>query len=150
MSMKWTFGQSKDCDLFIVAAQSLSRVQLLAVPWTVALQASLSFTISWNLLKLMSIELMVPSNHLMLCTLNLSQYQVWFCFFPMSWLFTGVSGSASVLPMNIQDWFPLELTGLISLLSKDSQDSSPAPQFESLSSYRIPYMQLSRDTLRLL
>ena len=75
-------------------------------------------------------------------SLNLSQCQVWFCFFPMSWLFTGVSGSASVLPMNIQGWFPLGLTGLISLLSKDSQDSSPAPQFESISSYRIPYVQL--------
>ena len=40
--------------------------------------------------------------------------------------------SASVLPMNIQDWFPLGLTGLISLLSKDSQESSPTPKFESI------------------
>ena len=60
--------------------------------------------------------------------------------FPMNQLFasdnqnTGVSTSASVLPMNIQDWFPLELTGLISLLSKDSQASSPAPQFKSINS----------------
>ena len=48
--------------------------------------------------------------------------------FPMSQLFI----SASVLPVNIQGWFPLRLTGLISLLSKDSQESSPAPQFESI------------------
>ena len=47
--------------------QSPSCVQLFAIPWTAALQASLSFTISWSLLKLMSIESVMPSNHLMLC-----------------------------------------------------------------------------------
>ena len=50
---------------FIV--QSLSHVRLLAMPWAEARQASLSFTISWNLLKPMSIELVMPSNHLILC-----------------------------------------------------------------------------------
>ena len=50
---------------FIV--QSLSRVRLLATPWAEACQASLSFTISWNLLKPMSIESVMPSNHLILC-----------------------------------------------------------------------------------
>ena len=56
---------------------------------------------------------------------------------PMSWLFasggqsTGVSASASVLPKNIQDWFPLRLTGLISLQSRVSQESSPTPQFKA-------------------
>ena len=50
-----------------VVVQSLSRVWLFATPWTAAHQASLSFTISWSLLKLMSIELMMPSNHLILC-----------------------------------------------------------------------------------
>ena len=60
--------------------------------------------------------------------------------FPMSQLFASggqsikASASASVLPMNIQDWFPLGLTGWISLLSKDSQESSPAPQFKSIDS----------------
>ena len=44
----------------------------------------------------------------------------------------GVSASTSVLPMNIQDWFPLRLTGLISLQSKDSQETSPTPQFKSI------------------
>ena len=47
---------------------------------------------------------------------------------------TGASSFASVLPVNIQDWFPLGLTGLISWQSKDSQESSPAPQFKSINS----------------
>ena len=47
--------------------QSLSRVQLFVTPWTAACQASLSFTSSWNLLKLMSIESVMLSNHLILC-----------------------------------------------------------------------------------
>ena len=47
--------------------QSLSCVQLFAISWTIACQTSLSFTISWSLLKLMSIELVMPSNHLILC-----------------------------------------------------------------------------------
>ena len=50
-----------------VVVQSLSRVWFFVTPWAVARQASLSFTISQNLLKLMSIELMMPSNHLILC-----------------------------------------------------------------------------------
>ena len=53
-------------SLFVVV-QSLSCVQLFATPWTAALQASLSFTISWSLLRLMSIESVMPSNHLILC-----------------------------------------------------------------------------------
>ena len=53
------------CLWFIV--QSLSCAQLFVTPWTAAHQASLSFTISWSFLKLMSIELMMPSNHLILC-----------------------------------------------------------------------------------
>ena len=53
--------------LLWVSVQSLSLVQLFATPWTAALQASLSITNSWSLLKLMSIELVMPSNHLILC-----------------------------------------------------------------------------------
>ena len=49
------------------SVQSLSRVQLLATPWIAACQASLSITNSWSLLKLMSFELMMPCNHLILC-----------------------------------------------------------------------------------
>ena len=64
--------------------------------------------------------------------------------FLMSWLFTsgghsiGVSASASVLPENIQDWFPWGLTGLISL--RDSQESSPAPQFQSINSLVLSFL----------
>ena len=61
--------------------------------------------------------------------------------FPMSWLFASggqsIGSSASVLPMNIQGWFPLGLTGLISLLSRYSQESSPTPQFKSINSSAI-------------
>ena len=49
------------------SVQSLSRVQLFATPWTTAHQASLSITNSHSLLKLMSLESVVPSNHLILC-----------------------------------------------------------------------------------
>ena len=61
----------------------------------------------------------------------------------MRWLFAsggqniGVSALAPVLPVNIQDWFPLGLTGLISLLSKGSQESYPAPQFKRIDSLAL-------------
>ena len=53
--------------LILSSVQLLSRVQLFATPWTAAHQVSLSITNSWSLLKLMSIELVIPSNHLILC-----------------------------------------------------------------------------------
>ena len=52
---------------FVVVVQSLSRVQFFITQWTAARQASLSFTISWSLLKLMSVVSVMPSNHLILC-----------------------------------------------------------------------------------
>ena len=60
----------------VVVFQSLSHVQLFATPWTIAHQASLSFTISWSLLNLMSIELVMPSNHLILCCSLLLLYSI--------------------------------------------------------------------------
>ena len=65
----WTtsWRQVTDWKLLVVVVQSLSRVWLFATPWTEACQSSLSFTISWSLHKLMSIELVMPSNHLILC-----------------------------------------------------------------------------------
>ena len=63
----------------VVVVELLSHVQLFVTPWTTARQASLSFTISQSLLKLVSTELMMPSNHLILCRPlllpNLSQHQ---------------------------------------------------------------------------
>ena len=53
--------------LVVVAVQSLSRVQFFASPWTAARQASLCFTISWSLLRFVSIESVMLSNHLILC-----------------------------------------------------------------------------------
>ena len=87
-------------------------------------QASLSFTISWSLLKLMSIHSMMPFNHLILRRPLLLLLSVFpgSASSPLSQLFTSggqsIGVSASVLPMTIQDWFPLGLTGLISLQSK--------------------------------
>ena len=57
--------------LLLYVVQSLSRVQLAAIPWTAARQAPQSFTISWTLLKLMCVESVMPSNHLILCHLLL-------------------------------------------------------------------------------
>ena len=104
--------------------QSLSHVQLLATPRTAICQASLSFTISWSLLKLMSIESVMSSNHFILSRPLFLLPSI----FPSIRVFSNESvlrsrcqsirTSASVLPMNIQGWFPLELTGLISLQSK--------------------------------
>ena len=108
------------------SAQLFSRVQLFATPWTAAHQASLSITNSWSIFKLISIALVMPSNHLILCCPLLLPPSIFpsIRVFSMSQFFTsggqsiGVSASASVLPMNIQDWFPLGWTGWISLQSK--------------------------------
>ena len=108
------------------SVHSLSLVWLFVTPWTAACQASLSITNSRSLLKLMSIESVMPSNHLIFChpLLLLSSIFPSIRSFPMSLFFAsdgkniGVSASVLVLPMNIQNWFPLGLTGLISLQSK--------------------------------
>ena len=104
--------------------QSLIRVPLFVTPWITARQASLSITNSQSLLRLMSIESVMPSNHLILCRPFSSCPQslpAWESF-PMSQLFTwggqSIRVSASVLPMNTQDWSPLGWTGWISLQSK--------------------------------
>ena len=107
------------------SVQSLSRLRLFATPWTAARQASLSITSSQSLLKFMSIEW---------CHTTISSSVIPFSsclqsfpasgsfpksqFFASSGQIIGVSTLASVLPMNIQDWFPLWLTGWISLQSK--------------------------------
>ena len=102
-------------------------------PWPATFQASLSITNSPILLKLMPIESEMPFNHFILCRLLLllpsifPSIREWvrsMSQFPMSQFFAtggqsiGVSASASVLQMNLQDWFPLGRTGWISLQSK--------------------------------
>ena len=101
------------------SVQLLSCIWLFATPWTAAGQASLSIVDYWSLLKLMSIESVMPSNHLILCCPLLLLPSI----FSASESFPGgqsigVSTLASVLPMYIQDWFPLQWTGWISLQSK--------------------------------
>ena len=105
---------------------SLSCVLLFATPGTAACQASLSITNTQSFLKLMSIELVTPSNHLILSHPLLLSFSI----FPSIRVFSnelippsggqsiGVITSVSVLLMNIQDWFPLGWTGWISLQSK--------------------------------
>ena len=89
--------------------QSLSRVQLFVTLWTAACQASLSITSSWSLPKLMSIESVMPSSHLIIPFSSCPQSLPASGSFPMSQLFVsggqsiGVSVSASVLPINTQD-----------------------------------------------
>ena len=110
-----------------ISVQLLSHVQLFATPWTAAYQASLSITRSQSLLKLMSIESVMPSNHLIFCRPLLLLPSI----FPSIRVFfndsvihitggqsIGVSALASVLPVNIQDWSPSGYTGWISLQPK--------------------------------
>ena len=127
----------------------LSHIQLFANPWTAACPTSLSFTISWSLLKFMSIESVMPSNHLILCHPLLllpsifpsirvfSNESVLHIRWPKDWSF-----SFSISPSN-------EHSGLISfrmdwldlLAVQRTLKSSPGPQFESTNSlmFRLLY-----------
>ena len=120
-----------NCCCRCLVAQSC-RVWVFATPWTAAGQASLSFTTSWSLLKLMAIESMMPSNYLILyhpllvlpsifLGTRVFSNKLALCIrWPKYWSF-----SFSISPSN-------EHSGLISLQSY--QESSPAPQFESINS----------------
>ena len=120
-------AQSAYLNKIVVVVQSLSPVLHFVTPWTAAPQTSLSFTISQSFLKFLSIELVMPSNYLILCCPLLllpsilpsirvfSNELVLHIRWPK---YCSLGLSTSVLPMNIQDWFPLGLTGLISLQSK--------------------------------
>ena len=111
---------------FVVFIQLLNHVQLFESPWTVRRQASLSFTISPSLLKLTSIKSVMPSNHLILCCPLLFPPSI----FPSIRVFSTESAlhtrwpkywsfSFSIrLSVNIQGWFPLGWTGLISMWYK--------------------------------
>ena len=123
---------------------SHSVVSNSVTPWTAVyhgLQAFLSIATSRSLLKLTSIELVMPCNHLILCHPLLLLPSV----FPSISVFSNESvlrirwkywssASASVLPVNIQDWFPLGWTGLIFLQSKGLSSNSPTSQFKSINS----------------
>ena len=115
-------------EIYFSSVQSLSCVWCFATPWTAACQVCLSITISWSLLKLMSIELVMTSNHLILCHPLLLLSSI----FPSIRVFSNESAlcirwpkyrsfSFRISPTNehpAQDWSPLEWTGWISLQSK--------------------------------
>ena len=132
-------GHTCTCDLFMLiygrnqhnsvkqfsSVQLLSRVWLFATPWIAARQDSLSITNSQGLLKLTSINSVMPSSHLILFhpLLLLPPIPPSIRVFSsdsalhMRWPKFGVSASTSVFPMNIQDWFPLGWTGWISYIN---------------------------------
>ena len=125
------------------SSELLSRVRLFATPWTAAHQASLSTTNSWSLPKLMSIQPVVPSNHLILCHLLLrlpsiftsirvcSNESVLYIRWLKYWSF-----SFSISPSNEHSGlnsFRMELVGS-PCSPRDSQESSPTPQFKSIKS----------------
>ena len=109
---------------FAVVFQSLSHVKLFATLWAAVCEASLSFMISCSLLRLMSIEFVMPSRHLILChpilfllsvfpSIRVSSNEPALCIRgPKCW-------RTSVLPMIIQGWFSLGLNTLISLPPKE-------------------------------
>ena len=123
-------------NLYVISSvQSLSCVWLFVTPWIAACQGSLSITNSRSLLKLMSIVSVMPCNHLILCrplllppsifpSIRVSSNELVLCItWPKYWSF-----SFSISPY--KGWFPLELTGLISLQSKEVQESSPTLMLE--------------------
>ena len=133
------------------SVQSLSHVWLFATPWNAAHQASLSVTNSRSLLKLMSIESVMPpaiSSSVVpfsSCPQSLPASE----YFPMSQLFTwggqstGVSALASFLPKKSQGWSPLEWIQprVGSPCSpRDSEESSPTPQFKSINSSALSFL----------
>ena len=134
-------------DKDISSVQLLSCVWLFATPWTAALQASLSITSSWSLLKLMSIESMMPSNHLILCRplfllpsifpsiRDFSNESALRIRWPKYWSFSfsiSPSNEYSRLISFTIDWSPCS--------PRDSQESSPTPQFKSISSLVLSFL----------
>ena len=142
----------------IVVVQSLSHVHLSVTPWTAACHTPLSSTISWSWLKFMFIESVMLSNPSYPLpssspfAFSLSQKQS----FPVSWLFTsggqsvGASALASVLPVNIEGWIPLELTGLISSQSKGLSSVFSNTTVQKHQAFKSFYKFVLKETLFLL
>ena len=136
-------AQAPSCGLITWSVQfSRSVVSDSATPWIAALQASLSITNSWSLLKLMSIELVMPSNHLILCRPLLLLPSI----FPSIRVFSNKSALRIRWPKYWSFSFSLspsnEHPGLISfrmdwldlLAVQGTRKSSPTPQFKSVNS----------------
>ena len=126
----------------------LSRVWLFVTPWTAAHQDSLSFTNSQSLLKLMSIESVMPSNHLIHCRLLLRLPSILPSIrsFPLSQFFAsggqsiGVPASISVLPKKILYYFLWAWLVWYLWSPRDSQESSSTPQFKSIHSLALSFL----------
>ena len=143
---KW--NQRKTPKYLFSSVQSLSRVQLFATPWIAARQASVSITNSRSLLKLMSIESIIPSNHLILCRPLLLLPSI----FPSIRVFSNESVLRIRWPWYWSFSFSIstfnEYSGLISfrmdwlnlLAVRDSQESSPTPQFKSINSSALSFL----------
>ena len=127
MKFRWAFWNWIDFVMsWDLSVQSLSRIQLFATPGIAARQASMSIINSRSSPKTMSIESVMPSSHLNLCCplLLLPPIPPSIRIFSnesvlrISGQSIGISASTSLLPMNTQDWSPLEWTGWMSLQSK--------------------------------
>ena len=105
-----------------VVVQPLSRVCLFVTPWTAACQPSLSFTISWSLLKLMSVELVMPLNHLLLCHPLLL----------LPSIFPSIRVFSNELALHI--WWPKGWSFSFSI--------KPSNEYSGLSSFRIGWFDL--------
>ena len=132
----------------VAVIQSLSCVQLFATPWTTAHHASLSFTISWSLRKLMSIELVMSSNHLILCCPLL--------LLPSIFLSIRVFSNESILHIRCPKYWSFsfnispsnEHPGLISfridwldlLTVEGTLESCPTPQVKSINSLALSFL----------
>ena len=126
------------------SVQSLSRGRLFVIPWTAACQDSLSITNSQSLLKLLSIKSLMPSNHLILCH--------HFLFLPSVFSTVTVFSNESVLRIRWPKYWNFSLSislyneysGPISFWSpcspRDSQESSPTPQFKSINSLVLSFL----------
>ena len=144
------------------AVQSLSRIRLFATPWTAARQASLSFTNSWSLLKPMSIESVMPSNHLILChpllllpsiipSIRVFSNESALCIrWPNYWSFSFSISPSNEYPGLISfriDWFNL-LAVQGTLKSLLQHHSSKASILQCSASYMVqlsyPYMTIGK------
>ena len=130
------------------SVQLLSRVWLLATPWTAARQASLSITNSQSSLKLMSIESVMPSSHLILCRpllllpsifpsirvfSNESALRIrWLKYWSFSFNISPSSEHSGLISFRRTGWYPCS--------SRDSQESSSTPQFKSINSLVLSFL----------
>ena len=124
MLQAWLHKKIQQSYQMLVVVQLPGHVQLFMTPWTAACQAFLSLSVSQSLPKFMSVESVMPSNHLIL----FHHLHLLSSMFPSISVFSNeslvcigcqsIGASATVLPKSIQGWFPLRFIGLISLLPK--------------------------------